>query len=270
MNAPSKTERFDIALKTPAGSVTSPVDVPTGFVPVSAIVPLVRRMGEEALALEEQRARDAGRSVSCRKGCAACCRMLVPVSVPEAFALADALGRLPDQKRDLTYRRLEATRARLEEAGLWNRLLAISETTRALEDEDFAPINRDYYALRLPCPFLEDEICSIYEDRPAACRELLVTSPAELCQDIESNPVTPLPVAVRVSTALGLLWADLKKDVPRLIPLPVAIEWVRRHRHEPTQTWPGTELLDRALEKLWRLLGQAFEKRSGQRAANSE
>ncbi len=258
------TERFEIALKTPAGSVTSTVDVPTGFVPVSAIVPLVRRMGEEALALEEQRARDAGLSVSCRKGCAACCRMLVPVSVPEAFALAEVVGRLPDQERELVHRRLDATHARLEEAGLWNRLLAISETDRALEDEDFAPINRDYYALRLPCPFLENEICSIYEDRPAACRELLVTSPAELCQDIESNPVTPLPVAVRVSTALGLLWADLEKDVPRLIPLPVAIEWVRRHEHEQTHTWPGTELLDRALEKVWRLLGQAFEKRSAE------
>jgi Fe-S-cluster containining protein len=260
VNAPPKTERFEISLKTPAGSVTSTVDVPTGFVPVSAIVPLVRRMGEEALALEEQRARDAGLSVSCRKGCAACCRMLVPVSVPEAFGLADALDGMSDRERELAHRRLDTTRKHLELVGLWNRLLAISETTRALEDEDFASINRDYYALRLPCPFLENEICSIYEDRPAACRELLVTSPAELCQDIESNPVTPLPVAVRVSTALGLLWADIKKDVPRLIPLPVAIEWVRRHEHEQTSTWPGTELLDRALEKIWRLLGQAFQK----------
>jgi Fe-S-cluster containining protein len=264
------TERFEISLKTPAGSVTSMVDVPADFVPVSAIVPLLRRLGEEALALEEQRAIQAGLSVSCRKGCAACCRMLVPVSAPEAFSLADSIQRLPDHKRTLVHQRLKDTRKRLETAGLWDRLLALSETDRALGDEDFAPVNRDYYALRLPCPFLEDELCSIYEERPAACRELLVTSPAELCQDIESNPVTPLPAAIRVSTALGLLWADLKNNAPRLIPLPVAIEWATRHENERALTWRGTELLDRALEKVWRLLGQAFSKKSEQRAAGSE
>jgi Fe-S-cluster containining protein len=254
-------EQVQISVNTPAGQVTTAVEVPAGFVPVSAIVPLLRRLGEEALALEEQRAREAGQSVSCRKGCAACCRMLVPVSVPEAFALADALDRLPDQQRKIVYRRLKETRGRLEAAGLWERLLALSETDRALGDEDFAPVNRDYYALRLPCPFLEQESCSIYEERPAACRELLVTSPADLCQDIESNPVTPLPVAVRVSTALGLLWAELKNDAPRLIPLPLAIEWAKRHENERALTWRGTELLDRALEKVWRLLAQAMGNR---------
>jgi Fe-S-cluster containining protein len=33
----------------------------------------------------------------------------------------------------------------------------------------------------MPCPFLEDESCSIHPDRPLVCREYLVTSPAELC-----------------------------------------------------------------------------------------
>ena len=48
------TEQFEIALNTPAGRLTSTVEVPTGFVPVSAIVPLMRRLGEEAQSLEEQ------------------------------------------------------------------------------------------------------------------------------------------------------------------------------------------------------------------------
>ena len=38
MTAPA-TERFDIALNTPAGRLTTAVEVPTGFVPVTAIVP---------------------------------------------------------------------------------------------------------------------------------------------------------------------------------------------------------------------------------------
>ncbi|HXH85230.1 MAG TPA: YkgJ family cysteine cluster protein, partial [Nitrospira sp.] len=82
-------ERFEIALNTPAGRLTTALDVPTGFVPITAIVPVTRRLGEEAMQLEEQHAREIGRSISCQMGCAACCRMMVPLSPPEAFALRD-------------------------------------------------------------------------------------------------------------------------------------------------------------------------------------
>ncbi len=88
MTAPS-LERFDIAVNTPAGRLNTVLDVPTGFVPITAIVPLTRRLGEEILKLEEHQSRQMGRTVSCRMGCAACCRMLVPLSPPEAFALVE-------------------------------------------------------------------------------------------------------------------------------------------------------------------------------------
>ncbi|MBH0179097.1 MAG: AMP-binding protein [Nitrospira sp.] len=48
------TERYEIALNTRAGRLTTAVDVPTAFVPVTAIVPLMRRLGEEAQALKEK------------------------------------------------------------------------------------------------------------------------------------------------------------------------------------------------------------------------
>ena len=51
-------ERFEIALNTPAGRLTTALDVPTGFVPITAIVPVTRRLGEEAMQLEEQHARE--------------------------------------------------------------------------------------------------------------------------------------------------------------------------------------------------------------------
>ncbi|HKC93420.1 MAG TPA: hypothetical protein VKB81_05295, partial [Nitrospira sp.] len=88
METPS-IERFEIAVNTPAGRLNTTLDVPTGFVPITSIVPVTRRLGEEMLKLEELRSREAGHSISCRMGCAACCRMLVPLSPPEAFALRD-------------------------------------------------------------------------------------------------------------------------------------------------------------------------------------
>lgn len=257
-------ERLEVSLNTPAGQCTSSIEVPTSFVSVTALMQPLRQLGEQALALEQQNVVAAGETISCRKGCAACCRMLVPISAPEAFALQDAVNELPPQRRQAIVQRVAEARARLMQAGLLTRLTEIAETERQLTDEEFEATNRDYYALRMPCPFLENEVCSIYEDRPAACRELLVTTPAELCQDLAANPVRPIPVAVRMSTALALLWSDLVGGPARLIPLPLALEWAVRHASEGNRTWQGTQLFENALDKTWRILSDAFDHRTEQ------
>lgn len=256
-------ERFEIALNTPAGSLTTALDVPTGFVPITAIIPVARRLGEEALQLEERRAKAAGQSISCRMGCAACCRMMVPVSPPEAFALREYIRQLPADRQTRVNDRLAETIETLKQQGLWDRLLEVSEASPPLSDAALEPINRAYYHLRLPCPFLENEICSIYEARPAACRELLVTTPATLCDNIADNPVRPLPVPMRIGTVMGLLWAQLTDSAPRLIPLPLALTWSEEHRQKADRTWAGSALIDQLLDKMWRFLSQEFTNRQG-------
>jgi Fe-S-cluster containining protein len=256
MGATSLTERYEVSLNTPRGRLTTSMDVPTGFVPVAEIVPLAQRIGREAQTLEERHVLAEGKTISCRAGCAACCRMLVPVSAPEAFALREHVRSLPPAQRQAVTDRIEASKQRLREAGLLEHLESLGETTRPIGDEEMEPVNRAYYALRMPCPFLEAERCTIYEHRPSACRELLVTSPAELCQDIVANPVVPLPVSVRVSTVLGLAWADLAQAAPVLIPLPLALDWADRHVTDSQRAWSGGDLFDRVLDKIWRLLSQ--------------
>lgn len=255
------SERFDISVTTPAGPVTVSVDVPAYFVPVASIVPSMRRVGEAAQALEERRAVAQGAAVSCKKGCAACCRMLIPVSAPEAFAMADTINAWPADRREATLARMAVARARLEQAGVLSDLREVAACERQLGDDAFEPINHAYYALRLPCPFLVEESCSIYDDRPAACRELLVTSPAELCQDLERSPVRPLPVPLRIGTVLALLWSDLGGGPARFIPLPLALEWAERHVQEGARSWKGRELLERALDKVWWYLSREITAR---------
>lgn len=254
-------ERLDIAVTTPAGPVSTTVKLPDGFVPVTEIVPLVRRLGEQAQALERQRGAAAGQKISCARGCAACCRMLVPVSAPEAFALRDMVSALPEARRQAIQQAIAGATASLERAGLLAPLREIAETDRPFTDEMMEPINRAYFALKLPCPFLENEMCSIYEDRPAACRELLVTSPAHWCQDMIAKPVRAVPVPLRGSTILGLLWADLTGSPPRLIPLPLALEWADHHEAENRAGWKARDLLDKALDAIWRVLNQAMGNR---------
>ena len=259
---PSRSiERFEVSLNTPAGECSTSIEIPSGKVLITALVPLLRVISEQAQALEEKKATEAGKTVSCKKGCAACCRMLVPVSAPEAFALRELIQTLPEPRRRVMLNNIAEVRTRLEQAGLLTRLTQVAETDQQLSDEEIEPINRDYYALRVPCPFLEEDLCTIHEHRPAACRELLVTSPAELCQEMTRNPVRPLPVPVRMSTVLGMLWSDLAGGPTRLIPLPLALEWADRHAAENRSSWEAKELLDNGLDKVSRYLSQEFASR---------
>lgn len=261
MSHKTAVEHFEISLQTPVGEVSTAIGVPTSFVPVTAILPLMRGLGEEVQTLELAHVRDAGHTVSCRKGCAACCRMLVPISAPEAFALAKSIDRLAPPERDRLLSKIDVAQQRLARAGILQQLSALAESSDPISDGAIEPLNRAYYALRMPCPFLDNEACSIYDDRPAACRELAVTSPAADCQDMTNETIRPVPVAVRISTALSLLWADLTATTPRLIPLPLAIDWAKRHQAEQARQWAGTELFEKAIDKIGRYLGQERARR---------
>lgn len=250
------TERFEISITTAAGHVSAAVDAPTAFIPVTSLVPLLRSLGEEAQRLEEARSAAEGRLRSCTKGCAACCRMLVPLSPPEAFRLMDRVRQWPVEQQERLAIRLEETKSALAAHGIWQRLLDIAESEQLPNDEELAPLNEAYYSLRIPCPFLEEDACSVYEERPSACRELLVTSPPANCDNMVSGKVEALAIPFRVGTILGLVWGELTASVPRMIPLPMIAEWVERHQVEEARQWQGTVLLNSALDKVRRYLSQ--------------
>jgi len=254
----SPSERLNLSIKTTSGDLHAQAAVPTGFIPITDIVPVVRSLGEQAQDLEVANTVKTGRTISCQKGCAACCRIMIPVSPPEAFSLLEVMNALPSDHRTRIQQNLEETRKQLDKAGLLSTLCELAESPRQLSDEDLDPINRAYYALRLPCVFLQDEICSIYEHRPAGCRGHLVTSPPEWCQDTEKNPVQELHIPLRAGTVLSILWAQLKGGPVRLIPLPVALEWAEQHRSLVTQTWKGTDLFRAVLDSLGKYLQQTF------------
>ncbi|MCP9442634.1 MAG: YkgJ family cysteine cluster protein [Nitrospira sp.] len=253
---PHPTERFDISIKTEAGPLSAEVEVPSAPVPLTSLVPLLRDLGAEAQSMEEARAAEKGRFRSCAKGCAACCRMLVPLSPPEAFRLMDYIGQLPSEQQQRLAARLEQVKSLLVSHGLWQQLIDVAESERPLNDEELAPLNEAYYSLRIPCPFLEKNTCAVYEERPSACRELLVTSPPTSCDDMVKNRVEALPTPIRIGTVLGLLWGDLTAASPRLIPLPMVAEWVERHSSDRSRTWEGSFLLRSALETVEQFLHQ--------------
>lgn len=114
--------------------------VARGLEPVRIRHRALQALADEAAAL-------VAPSTPCRKGCSDCCYQAVPISLHQAELLAAASGRRLDRHAGL--RASEDLVGALERANRWAQ--AMLEAPRA-------------------CPFLVDQACSVYEDRPLTCR----------------------------------------------------------------------------------------------------
>lgn len=220
--------------------------VPVGPTRVDTMLPLARSIADRVV-LETTRAVEAaGRQVSCRKGCGACCRTLVAVSEIEARRVHALIETLPEPRRAEIRARVADAERRLAQAGLL-------ETLRHPEDmtgQEYEDIMSPYFRLGIPCPFLEQESCSIYAERPITCREFLVTSPAEHCARVDSAGVVRVRLPLRVFNAVARWNVPPSDHVrERWVPLILAPQWAEAHPEEPPPR-PGTELLEEFLRHL--------------------
>jgi maleate cis-trans isomerase/Fe-S-cluster containining protein len=188
--------------------------------------------------------------VSCSKGCAACCRAQpVPVTPPEAYALLRLVENLPEPRRADVRARFADRANRLRNAGLADRFLTIDGTGDVKELRDAA---QRYFRLGLACPFLEDGACSIYEDRPFVCREYLVTSPPEHCNDPFATPVEGIRMPVAGEGAMLRTAAKFLEKPQSTVALTLALEYAQAHRSELERTFSSRDLFPRALQELVR------------------
>lgn len=186
--------------------IAHPITVPTGPVAAADAVPALQGLVNAVVTAAE-----AGKAISCRKGCGACCRQLVPISRTEAERLMVTVASLPAERRTALEARFAAAGAALAAADLKER--------KGRSDRQ---LSTAYFALGIPCPFLEEESCSIHPDRPLVCREYLVTSPAELCAGPAQEGVTPVPVPKVSLAARGL--QDERED---WFPLALLMDWAK-------------------------------------------
>lgn len=202
-------------------------------------------MAEEAVSGAAEMSRAAGREVSCRKGCGACCRQLATVSPAEAWALLDVIEGMEGSERASLLERFAAAEERLRGVGLLETLLNLDDP--ALDDWAHYELARKYFGLGLACPFLVDEACSIHAARPARCREYLVTSPAELCADPfagdgDAAVVERVATGAEVSEAMIGLCAQVTGTEARMIPVSLILAWAQRFGGERDQKLEESKL----------------------------
>jgi Fe-S-cluster containining protein len=209
------------------------------------VLPVVHSLTDLMAADGARACRKNRRRISCRKGCAACCLVAVPVAGAEARYLGDLVARMPAPRRLEILGRFRQAWAALEEAGLLHALFDLCAADQRRQDE----LLTEYYRLGIPCPFLEEGACSIYPDRPVVCREVLVVSPAENCGGHKERQVERVELAGRLSAALARMGPGADSPGGHWVPLIVAPAWAAGHPDDPP-TRPGIEFIKELLDRL--------------------
>jgi Fe-S-cluster containining protein len=213
---------------------------------LESLLPVIQRVADGLVDLAAERAGTEGRTVSCAKGCGACCRQIVPISEVEARRIGRLVEELPEPRRTQVRARFERARERLAEAGLLPKL----ERRESFVESEVLEFGITYFRLGIPCPFLEEESCSIHADRPISCREYLVTSPAVNCADPKPGTIEKVEMPAKLWIALAR--SDSRTPAARIVPwvpLILAPEWASAHP-DTSDVRPVEELIRGVFEAL--------------------
>ena len=220
-------------------------DVPAGPTRPIELLPLFQSLTDGFVRIAIEQTEAGNEAISCRKGCGACCRQLVPISEVEAESIRALVDALPEPRKQVVLGRFDEACRRLDDAGLLQTLRAPERVSR----DDVTAFGMAYFEQAIACPFLEDESCSIHPDRPLSCREYLVTTPAPNCAKPSSESIRCVTVHAKMSRAVRHLDDENPRSCQSWIPLILALEWPRRVE-EDAQRRTGTALVNKAFEYL--------------------
>ncbi|HMJ09696.1 MAG TPA: YkgJ family cysteine cluster protein, partial [Pyrinomonadaceae bacterium] len=169
-----------------------------------------------------------GEAISCKAGCGACCRQPVPISEVEVYQIAELVRSMPEPRRGEIEKRFADGAAHFQKIGWFDEAKERAELTPT-EPRDEAmrklvDMAMRYFYQGIPCPFLENESCSIHESRPVACREYLVTSPAENCSKPTAETVRVIDIFLKPSLSLRRVGSTGQFDSLGFLPMIRALE----------------------------------------------
>ncbi len=215
-------EHFELEMRIPASPVRA-----------RRMLPVFQKLTNELVSRGIDRAVESGKAISCKAGCGACCRQPLLISEAEAFNLADLVESMPDERRRSIKQRFRDGREHFEKTDWFGRFDAMSDRAKAgphdTLGQEFVALLSEYIEQRIACPFLEEESCSIYEDRPLVCREYLVTSPAENCSHPRPDNTEKLAISGSASRAFASLVKTENSSRPSALMLIRLLEFAETH-----------------------------------------
>ena len=244
----SSTVRATFSLPVGGGSLQVSAQLPGGRTTLTQLLPIIQNLENAIIGRVAEEAQAAGSPISCKAGCGACCRQMVPVSLFEAEALTAWMRSLPEERQTQLAERFHRALSALRDAGVIDKILN-DEWVKA--EDRTTQLAVDYFHAWVACPFLEGESCSIHPIRPLACREYLVVSPPALCQDPSVHDVTGVRLPLKLSRVLNTFGQELEHDPRGWIPLVFLLAWGKSGA-KPGDYVAGTgqEVLARFLAKV--------------------
>jgi Fe-S-cluster containining protein len=245
-------ETLTVELGIGDGKFSVTAVVPAGQTNLTQILPVLQSLDDSVIARTATQLSETGQTISCKAGCGACCRHMVSLSLFEAEALCAWIRTLPESRQQELARRFHDAFLKLADAGIIDRMAKKGWLT---EGDAAARLILDYLYQRIPCPFLEDERCSIYPIRPLICREHLVTSAPQHCVDPAKLQVAPVYLPLNLSEILNVIGAEVEQgDSPGWIPLIFLFAWMEGGaRPGEAISGPGRQVLYEFVKRSTRL-----------------
>jgi len=204
-----------------------------------------------------------GMTSPCRKGCTACCHLLVLLSAPEAIHLVEGMmTRMSNRQLKYLMKSCDKRRAWMQKQ-LPEHL--IPKHNDNVSESEVRSISDWYRQQKLPCAFLQDGLCTVYDYRPIACRAFTVVGPAGQCKldgAKQVKQVTQRPLYL--THVLGRLVSKLEHRSRTGIFLHDVFACYMENEELRNRTWPATMMVERfvnivksAVQKHFTLTGGA-------------
>jgi Fe-S-cluster containining protein len=190
------TESINAELRIGDENIRFSADITNQPIHVYDLLPLFQNVASKVVEISVREIEAQGKSISCKKGCDACCYQLVPISRAEGFILLSLINTLPKDQQDRIRVRFEHSIKALERAGILEKMDQVINGDDRMQLREIGII---YFNLKLPCPFLEDHCCTIHQYRPLSCREFLVVSDPVHCSKPSLETVENVVLPKRVS-----------------------------------------------------------------------
>jgi len=214
-------------------------------VPLSELVPMACQLSQLIIDASSRRIEESDGRIACRKGCAACCSYLIPISPAEAYHLRDEIFKMPQLEQRTLFRSCQHTTRQLVDHRIPDALFSPTQ-----EHEERLDILSDWYRdMKLPCPFLVNHTCCIYDFRPLACREYFVTSHPSLCRPESTEKATRVPMPLRIAEVLAETCRILE-DGESSILLPLLPSFLQDNSQRSWALYPAEQVVSTFLETL--------------------
>lgn len=217
-----------ITLEIDGNPIDMKMTVPANPVKPQRMLPIFQQMTNSFVEMGVASAEAVGEKVSCQKGCGACCNQAVPLAEIEAYQIAELVENLPEPRRIEVKEKFDKAFSHFAEIG-WFEKLSECATQTPKEQEQ---VVLDYFKEGISCPFLSDGACSIHQDRPLACREYLVTSPAKNCENPSAEGIKMIRIPVKPSKTLIKVGQTKQIAGVNFIPMILSLKWAEMNEEK--------------------------------------